>query len=483
MKTVLLATAIIFCLPTSQVMSGTIPGSVSTTLVEPEVDFASLDEITLITGEVIDGVILKRLANFVVYIDDRGVERMEPAGIIKHIRKAGSLETISLAEALGEAKEDRGVAGSGGAAERPRRGGPEERPAKRPVAVILSLDHDKTTFDDDARATYQSAFDQLEGHSPTTVIVSVNEVDLPLEAVSWVSDRLERLDPDVEVRVLLGRTSVISLLLYTHADKAHWLEGGMVSASRLDPATITRISRVAPAGLTSSAIEALGSDGTVKLDSQGRLVASKSGNAADGIDANTARTIGLCHGRVSGARKSDAEALLGTDENWRFQEIRIRSIAVRMERDRLKASKQVAAAQKALADINSAVASIRSTARIFDKFYRDYDPDRPGIQRVKDIWLKTRSWEDRRIRQRSTKLQGDVRSAIQSLKNAQNRLDTIVNMLPEETPEKIALKACADNAKAAIRSLHSYESGIQRNAVDKYETGRGTAMELGIGGC
>ena len=101
MKTVLLATAIIFCLPTSQVMSGTIPGSVSTTLVEPEVDFASLDEITLITGEVIDGVILKRLANFVVYIDDRGVERMEPAGIIKHIRKAGSLETISLAEALG----------------------------------------------------------------------------------------------------------------------------------------------------------------------------------------------------------------------------------------------------------------------------------------------------------------------------------------------------------------------------------------------
>ena len=38
-------------------------------------------------------------------------------------------------------------------------------------------------------------------------------------------------------------------------------------------------------------------------------------------------------------------------------------------------------------------------------------------------------------------------------------------------------------AKAAIRSLHSYQSGIQRNAVDKYEIGRDTAMELSIGGC
>ena len=187
---------------------------------------------------------------------------------------------------------------------------------------------------------------------------------------------------------------------------------------------------------------------------------------------------------ATGVKKSDAETLLGTGAGTSaFREIRIRDEMRRLERERDKVRRQVDAAQKASADIKEAIAAIRSAANIFDRFYRDYDPDRLRAQKVRDIWLKERSWEDRKFRQKSTRLQGDVRSALQSLKNAQGRLENISFELPDDVAEKASLKACADSAKALLRGLQAYESGIQRNAVEKYESSRGTAMELAIDGC
>ena len=466
---------VLSCLPVPHVMSGTVLDPASVRSVESGLSISSLDELTLITGEVFYIVSIKKAANVVFFVDDQGKQHQEPVAMIKHIRKSGAVEPITLEEALGEAASGRGGSDGGSVGKEGRPSGEKEQRSSK--TAILLLDHSSRDFDADVTTCYERAFEKLDQHSPDIVIVGVHDVELPIEAASWMSSRLQGLDPGIEVRVLLGRTAATSLLLFPHADKVHWLEEGLVSASSLDPSAIKRISGAAPMGVTASAIEAMGRGGTVSVDSLGRLVAGEPGTGSVGIDAGMARSIGICHGVAGGVRKTDVEALLGAGVDRRFREIRIATEVTNLKREREKARRRVEAGRIESENIKEAAGRIRASASAFDRFYRD------PRYRVDLVWKKDRTWKDREDRQKSSRLQGDVLSAILALKNAQKTLDNIVNLLPDETAEKNDLARCADQAKQALGSLSDYAAAIERNRVESYEADRDVALTLNIGGC
>ena len=428
-----------------------------------------LDEITLIDGTVISGSIVKKIANNIVIRRESGTEEVLPAGLVKSIRRANEVESISLSEYLGEAKKP----GSGGSSTSSSAGTPEKKDSTSGKASVLVIDR-AVAGDKDSFELLKEAWDSI---TPGTrqVIIVIEDVVLSAEVALWLHREMADPAVDFERSLVIGRTDSSALALFSGADRVFWKRGGEIQTAQLPDRLRGGYLDLGVPGMTESVVQAFCNGGDIQLNELGRLTPATTGESFSSLTAKMALDVGCGDGIIETVDREGVVAILPSDRAWKLNWIRLKTLLDRAKRQKQEDTRRVAKCQEIQREIGSAVSKVRSTASAFESLYKKYS--------IRSVWNRDRSWKNPDDEKRSVEAQTKVRDALLMLKNRIKTLSVACRGISDDHPLRAGFDRCVDAGQAALKTLLQYERAIMRNQTEPYETYRGRATGLSIGGC
>lgn len=428
------------------------------------------DDIVLVDDTVVEGTVVRRLLDNVVVRRDDGVEELIPVRLVRHVRRVGEVEPVTLAEVLGEPEPD-GAAG---------RQHPAEVRDKATASLLLV---DAAAVDGDAAAAIGRCWTQARLEKADAVVVAVNGSELALEVVEAIGQRMGSLPAATHRVLVLGATSHLSLALAVHADEVWWVEGEIVRFQSLDPRERSRLETLMEDCIPAAVQLAMASDGTVGVDSAGGWVVDPRSGGVTAIDVDLARRVGLARRVIRRCDATEIEGGLDADLDWKVDST---SLARQMQlaaRDEEVTRRQVSVAEDLIRAVSADAAEIRAAAKAFDDLYvpRSRNP-RTGLD-IRRIWLQESTWGSVDKKNRSLDAQSRVKKAIQSLESHCRRLQGIAGRLSKDDPEGRRIFDCWRRIQDVVDGLVLYKRSIERNQPDTYEAERAMVMRVDVPDC
>lgn len=423
------------------------------------------DEIVLVDGTLVEGQVVRRVLSNVVIRRAGGEEELIPLRLVKHVRRAGEVEPVSLSEILGEPVPDSGSVQDRRVAD------------TRPRARASMLQLDATTEGTDAEMAIDQLWRKARVENADAVIVAVVNAELSLDTVESIGRRMSVMPADTHRVLVLGATSHPALALSSRADEVWWLAGETVRFQVLDPRAVARLEELMDDRIPAAAQKAMASQGKIDVDSEGRWIVDPRSGGATAIDADLAQRAGIA-GRV--IRRCDAfEIEAGLDEtfDWEVESTSLSQEMERAAREEEAAGKQVAVAEALIQDIIASAAEVRAAAKAFDALYV------PSKFHIRRIWSQDATWRNVDDKNRSLDAQARVKKAIRSLESHSRRLQGVAGRLSKDDPAGQRIFDCWRRIQEVVTALTPYRRSIDRNQPNTYEAERGRAMQLSIPNC
>ena len=324
------------------------------------------DEITLIDGTIINGSIVKKIANNIVIRRESGVEEILPAGLVKSIRRANEVESISLPEYLGEAKKPE----SEGSSTSSNAGTQEKTDSASGTASVFVIDRavagDKSSFE-----LLRGAWDSIRPGTRQVIIV-IEDVVLSAEVALWLHRAMVDPAVDFERSLVIGRTDSSALALFSGADRVFWKKGGEIQTTRLPDRLRRGYLDLGVPGMTDSVVKAFCNGGDIQLNELGRLTPATTGESFSSLTAEMALDVGCGDGIIETVDREGIVTILPSDRAWKLDWIRLKTLLDRAKRQEQEDTRRVAKCQEIQREIGSAVSKVRSAASAFNSLYVNY---------------------------------------------------------------------------------------------------------------